>query len=241
MNPAHADGSDHAVIGRSTGWRALIRSPFFWGALAGIVLIPAIRPLTRHVPDPPPVIGTIPPFEALDQDGRPSGSEALRNHVYLASFLGTSDADAESARVATLVRLQRRCRRMGVRLRLVTLPRGPDRDAPEALRKVIVQAGGDLSGHTGDGDSGPGSWTVANLPETENATRVVQSFLSFARPGPAAPPTAVPAEAPAALADRAVLVDGDGGVRGAFTVDDAGMDEVFHRSQHVMSLRRGWR
>jgi hypothetical protein len=35
-----------------------------------------------------------------------------------------------------------------------------------------------------------------------------------------------------------VLVDGEGGVRGYYRPDEAGLDELFHRSQHVLRAMR---
>ncbi len=181
-----------------SGKRPLRKNPFFWGALAGLVLVPAIRPLMRRVPEPPPVAGQMARIALTDHAGSAVSSGDLRDHVYLATLAPTEP------QLAALVTLQQRCRRMGVKLWLVTFAATEAR----ALAAQIEQRGGEVGGQ-------PQRWLVlAGWPE------------------------AIPARLDR---ERAVLVDGDGGLRGAFAIDDRGLDEVFHRSQHVMSLRRSWR
>ena len=230
--PPHS--SDDAIEGR----RPLRKNPFFWAALAGALLIPAIRPLTRRVPPPPPVSRSVAPFEASDQRGRPAGSAALRDQVYLVTFLDSGAGAEARQEIAALVKLQRRCARQGVRLWLLTFGRDPGRDTPDAVRGAIERAGGDLSlrsGDCGDSRTGCGSWIVAAAPPA-----VARGFLEGVGPRPRTTPAGAPLD-PLPPEAQAVLVDGDGGARGAYATDDDGLDEVFHRAQHVMSLRRSWR
>ena len=41
----------------------------------------------------------------------------------------------------------------------------------------------------------------------------------------------------AAAGAHIILVDWEGGVRGLYETDDPGLDEIFHRSQHVLAAR----
>ncbi len=201
----------------------LWRSPFFWAAIAGLILIPAIRPLTRHVPDPPAVVAQMPAFERIDTLGKPFGSVDLKDRVYLATFLGARCDAACAARVGSLIKLQQRCQRMGVKLWLVTLSIDSGSDDTRALAKGLERSGALLSADA--------RWIVlgGRAEYAGETTRLIEAVhaAASARPG--------------SVTDRAVLVDGDGGIRGFWPIDDDGLYEVYHRAQHVMSLRRAWR
>jgi len=207
----------------------LLRNPFFWGAIAGIILVPAIRPLTRHVPAPPPVDGTMPAFALRDQHDRPLRSSDLIDHVYLASFVSARCDGACEARLVALEGLQARCRTMGVKLRLLSFTLDPEHDSPNdllALAQRHTTLHADESDHrwvlvTGEPNA------VKQLLEAGVWPTVRRAMAKQARSS--------------ALADWSVLVDGEGGVRGAYLTDADGLYEVFHRAQHVMSLRRQWR
>ena len=208
------------------GKRPLHRNPFFWGAIAGLVLVPAVRPFMRRVPDPPAVLAQMPRFELHDHRGSAFGSDALLDHVYLASVLDGVCEGACAKRAAALVGLHQRCRRMGVKLWMVTLSLAPERDTAESLRAVLLRHGADLAA-----DANP--WIVLHGQQARSLgtgpfARLLDPVEKPGKPG-----------APAAM--RSVLVDGDGGIRGAWPTDDDGLYEVFHRAQHVMSLRRAWR
>jgi cytochrome oxidase Cu insertion factor (SCO1/SenC/PrrC family) len=217
-------------IRKPTIWR----SPYLWVALAGLVVIPAIRPLTRRVPAPPPVSGQVPDFELIGRDGRPFGTTQLRDHVYLATFIHAATCDAAcDAQVAALVKLQLRCRRMAVKLWLVSFSAAPEQDSPEHLRAVVLRHGGDLD-----------SWILLTGRPGAARQLIAAAFAPHVEPRvklakPAAEDNFV--ELFRMLGGWAVLVDGAGGIRGAYPVDEDGLYEVFHRAQHVMSLQAAWR
>ncbi len=218
--PSSGAGVDQDAAGKKP---PLWRNIYFWGAIAGLVLVPAMRPLTRHVPDPPAVVAPMPSFERLDALGRPFRSVDLKDHVYLATFLGARCDAACTARVGSLVKLQQRCQRMGVKLWLVTLSIDSGPDDTLMLAKGLERSGARLSADA--------RWILLggraeNAAETARLIEAVNA-ASRARAGSAA--------------ERAVLVDGDGAIRGLWPIDDDGLYEVYHRAQHVMSLRRAWR
>ena len=182
----------------------LRKNPYFWAAIAGLVLVPAIRPLTRRVPEPPPAVGRMPAFELTDRAGHAVSSQALADHVYLATLLVPSARDRQ---LDALVKSFERCRRMGVKLWLVTFA-GDEDVAPLALR---------IEARVGRLTHEPPGWIVL-------AGRPARGIAAGALD-----------------AGRSLLVDGEGGLRGAYPTDDDGLYEVFHRAQHVMSLRKVWR
>lgn len=206
-----------------TAPRSLLRNPYLWAALGGLILIPAIRPLTRQVPAPPPVTGQVPRFVLTDQAGGPFGSLDLKDRVYLVNFIGEQCTALCDARVQALVKLQKRCRQMGVKLWLVTVSTGPDLVSLAGIRAAIERHGGALD-----------RWIL--LTDRGGAARrlLEDGFQPLAGGSQSN-------NHPLAQAGWSLLVDGDGGVRGAYPTDEDGLYEVFHRAQHVMSLRKAWR
>ena len=70
--------------------RTVLRSPYLWGFVIGIVTLTLIRPLLRHIPEPPPVLSELPEFSLVGVDGKPFGSAELRGQVYVVNFFFTS-------------------------------------------------------------------------------------------------------------------------------------------------------
>jgi protein SCO1/2 len=209
----------------TTPKRAALRSPFFWVAIGGLILIPFIRPLTRRVPPAPAVIGRMPPFELTDQEHRAFGDRNLVDRVYLASFLDASCRQLCNDRVSALVKLDRRCRRMGVKLWLVTISIDPEVVPIPRLRDLILQLGGTLDRWILLSGAGVAARRFRDqglqpLADAARADGVRQSLLR---------------------GQFSLLVDGDGNVRGAYPTNADGLYEGFHRAQHVMSLREAWR
>ena len=85
---------------------AILRNPYVWAFLIGIVTLTAIRPLLRHVPEPPPVLFQLPEFSLVAADGKPFGSADLRGQVYVASFFFTSCRSICPAIMHGMTRLQ---------------------------------------------------------------------------------------------------------------------------------------
>ena len=83
---AAASSADGAQEGRR---RSLFENPFVWAALAGLVLIPLMRPLLRFEPAPPPVIATLPEFRLADQNGQVFGNAQLGGAVHVVGFVFT--------------------------------------------------------------------------------------------------------------------------------------------------------
>jgi hypothetical protein len=220
------------VSSSSSAWSRRLRNPWFLAALGGAILIPLIRPLTRRVPEPPPVSGQLAPFELLTGAG-PFGSRQLADHVYLASVVGPRCDSACEARLEAMAQLQQRCRRFGVKLWLLTLTTASEPGAAESLRSRLTTHGGQ--------DSPPGHrWVVGSARDEGERRRLESELLPEVRRAIQARGAAAKAVG-AQLEAWGVLVDGDGGLRGAYPLDRAGLYEVFHRAQRVMALKRAWR
>ncbi len=196
-------------------------NPWFLAALAGLVLIPAIRPLLRFEPDPPPVLRELPQWRLVDQNGQAFGSDDLAGDVYVASFLFTRCATVCPRLTASLRQLERRYRDEGVEgVRLVSFTVDPEHDTPERLRDYARSRSLDLE-----------RWSLVTGAERELRSVVVDGF---------ALPMGERLDLAGGLVDvahaaRLALVDRDGGVRGYYGSDAVGLDEVFHRTRQILA------
>ncbi len=201
--------------------RRSLLNPWFLAALAGFVLIPALRPLLRFEPDPPPVLRQLPQWRLVDQNGGSFGSDDLAGGVYVASFLFTRCATVCPRLTASLRQLERRYREEGVEeVTLVSFTVDPAHDTPERLRDYARSRSLDLE-----------HWSLVTGAEPDVRSLVVDGF---------ALPMGERLDLAGGLVDvahaaRLALVDRDGGVRGYYASDAVGLDEVFHRTRQVLA------
>jgi protein SCO1/2 len=201
-------------------FREVVRNPYVWGFLIGIVTLTAIRPLLRHIPEPPPVTGQVPEFSLVDSDGKAFGSAELKGQVYIASFFFTSCRSICPVIMHGMAKLQAGFDERGIKgIRLVSISVDPEHDTPEVLRAY----GKDLGVK-------PERWTLLTGDPEKIRAVVVDGFKTPLEAAPQTP--ASPIEI--AHTGKVVLVDGSGGIRGYYATDEMGLDEVFNRAQHVL-------
>ena len=204
--------------------RTVLRSPYAWGFVIGIVTLTLIRPLLRHIPEPPPVLSELPEFSLVGVDGKPFGSAELRGQVYVVNFFFTSCRSICPAIMKGMARLQDGFAARNIAgIRLVSISVDPERDTPEDLGAYGKELGVD-----------PLRWTLlTGDPETVRRL-VVDGFKTpLAAPAPEAPgPIDI------AHTGKLVLVDGLGRIRGFYDSNELGLDEVYNRAQHVLSQER---
>ena len=189
----------------------LLQHPWLLAFAAGIVCITAMRPLLRHEPAPPPVLSQLPEWALVDSSGASFGSADLAGRVWIASFFLTRCAAGCPALTRALASLQQRYRDSGIEdVRLVSISVDPGFDTPERLADYAELHGID-----------PTSWKLLTGDEQRVRDLVQRGFHT-----------------PVEHSERLVLVDRAGAIRGSYGSDASGLDEVFHRSRHVLAERR---
>lgn len=197
----------------------ILRNPWIWAFLAGAVVLTALRPLLRHVPEPPPVLGHVPAWELTDASGAPFGSAELRGQVYIVSFFFTRCPSICPALMRGMARLQEGFDTRGDEgIRLVSVSVDPERDTPEVLR-AYAEANGVHSPR----------WTLVTGDVGSVRRLVVDGLKTPMGDAPVSegPPIDI------AHSGKVVLVDGAGGIRGYYDTDELGLDEVYNRARHV--------
>lgn len=110
---------------------ALVGRPAFWVLLvAAVASWPALWSWRHPLPAPPGVLGALPAFELLDEQGRVFGTRELAGHVWVGSWLATQGGVSA---VAHLSRIQDRGRQLAPVLHLVSFSADPGRDTPGRL------------------------------------------------------------------------------------------------------------
>jgi protein SCO1/2 len=196
--PAHAgnavERAASAVVGR----------PFVWAlVLAALALWPVAWSARRDLPPPPPVLGTIAPFDLVDATGRSFGSEDLVGRVWIASFIATRCGDACESATRQLARIQARTRQLEPALHLVSFSVDPLHDTPDRLSEYA-------RAHR----ASPRMWSFVTGPEVE-LRAIAKDALH---------PAAVGQPEPDAVlhGTELVLVDGAARIRGRYDTSDPG-------------------
>lgn len=204
--------------------RSIWRSPYTWAVLAGLILIPAMRPFLRYEPPPPKPLFELPPYTLVDTTGAPFGSGDLEGQVYIANFIFTRCPSICPLLTRAMSQLAKRFDEEGVDgVRLVSFSVDPTNDTPEVLRDYAERHGAD-----------PKRWTFL----TGDLEAMHQLLVGGFRVGMGDPEARGDGDLfDIAHSAKLVLVDQAGRVRGFYDTDDLGLDEVFHRAQHV--LHRG--
>ncbi|HWB81812.1 MAG TPA: SCO family protein [Nannocystaceae bacterium] len=208
-----------------TPWLVWLRK-YIWvisGVLA-IVTITALRPRLRHVPEPPPVMFTLPStWQLVDHHERPFTADTLHGKVWVAGFVFTSCPSTCPAVTRAMGDLRERFDRMQVDVEMVSFTVDPVKDTPKVLADYAAQVGAN------------DKWRFVTGDPEAIRTLVRDGFrLGIGAPEPSQ--SAGGAMYDIAHSTKLALVDGDGNVRGYYGIEpDEGLDEIFHRAEHVIA------
>ena len=188
------------------------KNPYVIAFVAGIITITAIRPFTRHIPDPPPIIGAgIPAFSAVSPNGNAFDYGQLSGHVHIASLVS---ADGHTNSLA-IIEAQR------------ALHKSLTNNIQNAAILTLVLPGtGRLSNV--DTDLKPMThsypWLLAYLSDAEESKEWSHFYGDMGV-------TSLVADA---VSSKLVLIDRHGRIRGSYDIGKWGVDEAFYRTTHVL-------
>ena len=112
----------------------VVGSIYFWLAIVALGLCVPIATRLRHpAPEPLPLLGELPRFSLVDQDGQRFGKDELAGKVWLAGFIFTRCPTICPAITATMARIQHRARGIEPAFRLVSFSVDPGFDTPAVL------------------------------------------------------------------------------------------------------------
>ncbi len=185
-----------------------------WLLLGGaLVVLLSIHLLEQLRPEPLPVIAVIPSFELVDQAGSVFADTALRDRVWVASFIYTSCPGPCPILVRRVAELQKDFS-SDPRLRLLSFSVDPARDSPELLRDYAKLHGIDGS-----------QWKLLT-GEPETVVALVRDGFSLVLAAAGDLPAgeqarvAVSLQGPVIHSVHLVLIDGEMRVRGYYDSND---------------------
>jgi protein SCO1 len=113
---------------------ALVTKPLFWVVVVLFgVAVPILNQVRRAPPPPLPVLGTLPDFRLVDQQGQAFGGAELRGYVWVAGFIFTRCPTICPAITARMAKIQHRARGIEPGFRLVSFSVDPAYDTPARL------------------------------------------------------------------------------------------------------------
>ncbi len=198
----------------------LHKNPWLWGAVIGVVIITLMRPLTRYEPDAPPVLHELSDFSLTTPDGKPFTTASFAGGVTIVDFMFTRCESFCPDLSRKMAKLQKRYDDWGIaEIKLLSISVDPDYDTPPVLTEYARRFN---ANHT--------RWTFLTGP-LDTVKSVVEGSFKTAM-GPAIANDAGVIDI--AHSGKFALVDEQGRVRGFYATDEDGLDEVFHRAQHVL-------
>lgn len=190
----------------------------------GAITLTLIRPLTRHVPDPPPVMFELPQYELVDHREQPFTPETLEGKVWVAGFVFTSCPSSCPAVTRAMSDLRERFDENEVPVEMVSFSVDPETDTPKVLREYAEGIGTDLT-----------HWRFVTGDLEAIESLVGEGF----KLGLGAKEDKGDGLYDIAHSTKLALVDGKGRVRGYYGIEpDQGLDEIYHRAQHVLRQQR---
>jgi protein SCO1 len=201
-----------------------LRRGLLWGLLVAALLAVTAAALVQRWrrPEPPPVLGRVPPFALTNRDGRRVALAGLAGAPWVADFIFTHCAASCPMMTARMARLERELpRRLGARF--VSFTVDPDRDTPPVLARYA------------ESFAAPARWLFLTGGRDELHRLSRDGFklaVDAASPGPAN------AEEPILHSTRFVLVDRHGAIRGYYDgLDEESMKKLWRDLEAVAGER----
>ncbi len=189
----------------ASGARGASAAASFALLLVGVALAMLAMHEMFWKPDDLPVLGQVPPFSLLDQDGATLSEQRLSGRPWVASFIYTSCQGPCPILVEKLALLRRRVAQQS--LAIVSFSVDPDTDTVEVLRAYA-------KAHR---VSSSQSWWLATGRREDVLTLIQKGFLSAVGRETS---IAGAATGPLLHSTRFILIDGQGRIRGAYASDD---------------------
>ena len=194
----------------------LMRYPYWVAGALGVLYITLSRPCTRYIPEPPPVLGVVEIPTVAEWVGASSGAPTMDGDVWIvAQVCVDCDGDQSQLRSALEALAPKLDRLHQKPIKLLALLPTPETGDHAATQKRWADAVQSQSPKWHIGVSSPDSlraWAASlkhHFPDHRG---------EFWR--------------------RLVLLDGDGALRGSYAHGDLGIDEAYHRAQHVVRQAR---
>jgi protein SCO1/2 len=190
------------------------------GIVFGLTYVTCSHFMLQRRPEPPPVLMTLPEFSLLDHDGAAFGPEQMRGKVWVVGFVFTSCPSVCPAISRSMQHFQVdyiAASKLEDHIGMLSITVDPERDTPEVFRQYAVDLGADLE-----------HWPfVTGAPD---AVRELVGGGFKLGVGERESGGTDGAGYDIRHSSKLALVDRFGNVRGFYSTDKAGLDELYHRA-----------
>lgn len=210
------------------------------GILFFFTMITVMRPLLVRRPPAPEIVGEVPAFQLLDQNGDAFTREDLlaADKTWVVGFVFTRCPSTCPAVSRAMLSFQEQITRSRLedRVELLTITVDPENDTPEVLAGYADSLGADLD-----------NWRFLTGSPEGIESFVVDGFkLAVGEREPVQPEQAgqagtepEPGVYDIAHSTKLALVDRFGNIRGYYSIDNDGLAELYHRTVRVIRVEEG--
>ncbi len=191
----------------------LLYRKLFW-VLATFLLFsyPIVRTLLRELPPPLPIYSTLKPYEFVNEFKQPFGSQNLKGKIYLANFIFTSCPTVCQDNLKKIQKIQKRVRGLGKSIGIVSFTVDPENDTPEKLFKLSREQ-----------QANPHIWSFLTSDKSSVSDLLINGFKV---PVGNSKEEIKPNVFDIAHSSKIVLVDGEGNIRGYYSMDDQSIGKM---------------
>ena len=193
--------------------KQLVLAPWFWAIFCSFFFAyPILRSVNRKLPPPKPALYQLPSYQLLNQYGKPFGSQDLKGKFYIANFFFSSCPTTCPKLMEKMQTIQHRVRGLGTNVALVSLSVDPNTDRPQKLFKVSRKY-----------HANPHIWYFLT-GETDQVRDLIVSGFKLSMGD-----SQVQGQGPfydIAHSEKLVLVDFQGNIRGFYSSDKAGINQL---------------
>lgn len=197
---------------RQDNWLTrLVTRKLFWAIAVGFLFAyPITRSVLRELPGDLPVLGQVPEFKFVAENGENFGSQELRGKVYVANFMFTSCTTACPLLLQKVQKVQHRMRGVLDRAAIVSFTVDPETDTPAVLFDKAREI-----------KANPHVWKFLNGPVDATRNLLVDGFKV-----PMGEKEYAASVMDVAHSNKLVLVDQRGQIRGYYSIEGDGINHM---------------
>jgi protein SCO1/2 len=189
----------------------LVASKLFWFIAIGFLFaFPVTKSMLRQLPDELPVLGQLPYFQFVAENGENFGTDNLYGKVYVANFMFTSCQTSCPLLLKKVQIVQHRMRGVLDRAAIISFTVDPETDTPSVLFAKARQM-----------NANPHVWHFLNAPIAQTKSLLVDGFKV-----PVGDKELAGSVMEVAHSNKLVLVDQRGQIRGYYSIEGTGINHM---------------
>ncbi len=115
----------------------LMRNPYFWALILGIVSLHLVREFSYMRRSAPPPLVIVGPWSLTNQNNEPFGTKELKGKVVIASFFFTRCPTICPKLMQDMIEVQKRFEKLKKKVHFVSISVDPEHDTPPVLVDYI--------------------------------------------------------------------------------------------------------